>query len=63
MNPTVFFFFFFTIPQAAGAVLPGESGDGVSVLDFTSWWWQTPEYFEVQVKDGDMGQDSDLLPP
>ncbi|CAJ1395311.1 unnamed protein product, partial [Effrenium voratum] len=44
--------------EAAGAVLPGESGDGVSVLDFTSWWWQTPEYFEVQVKEVDGATDS-----
>ena len=33
-------------------VLPGESGDGISnMFDIASWWWQTPEYFEVHMKD------------
>lgn len=33
-------------------VLPGESGDGIgNMFDIATWWWQTPEYFEVHVKD------------
>ena len=33
-------------------VLPGETGDGISsMFDIATWWWQTPEYFEVHVKD------------
>lgn len=39
--------------NTAGA-LPGETGDGIgSMFDIATWWWQTPEYFEVHVKDAD----------
>ena len=38
------------ISHTAG-VLP-ESGDALSsMFDIATWWWQTPEYFEVHVKD------------
>ena len=40
-------------PESSGAgVLPGENGEGISnMFDPATWWWQTPEYFEVHVKE------------
>lgn len=36
----------------SNGVLPGESGDGFgNMFDIANWWWQTPEHFEVHVKD------------
>ena len=40
-------------PESSGAgVLPGENGEGISnMFDPATWWWQTPGYFEVHVKE------------
>eukprot|EP00434_Breviolum_minutum_P025895 symbB.v1.2.022896.t1/scaffold2015.1/size92276/9 len=42
-------------PESSGAgVLPGENGEGISnMFDPATWWWQTPGYFEVHVKDAE----------